>query len=71
MKYPQLSLPDVIHILDQLEACGIQKIGLTGGEPLVHPDFLRIVEELCNRKLVLGTLYTNGLLLTEEKSKEI
>ena len=65
-KYRELSLSEIIGILDQLEALGIHKIGLTGGEPLLHPDFFRIVEEMGKRRLVLSTLYTNGLLLSDK-----
>ena len=65
-RFDELSFNDCIHILDELERCGVRKIGLTGGEPLIHPDFKKIIEELNKRKLVLSTLYTNGLLLNDE-----
>ena len=65
-RFAELPFDDCIHILDELQRCGIRKIGLTGGEPLCHPNFRRIVEEISKRRLVLSTLYTNGILLNDE-----
>ncbi|MFQ6098273.1 MAG: GTP 3',8-cyclase MoaA [Armatimonadota bacterium] len=48
------------------EACGIRKVRLTGGEPLVHPD---VVDFAARLRRVPGVRYlgltTNGLLLPE------
>lgn len=41
---------------------GLQSIGLTGGEPLLHPQFENIVN-LCRNKAKKLELNTNGLLL--------
>ena len=65
-KIPRVSFEECRKILDQLEICGVRKIGLTGGEPLCHPDFFRIVEEIAKRNMVLSTLYINGLHLSDE-----
>lgn len=65
-KYDELSFNDCVHILDELAGCGVRKIGLTGGEPLIHPGFKQIIEEISKRRLILSTLYTNGLILSDE-----
>jgi SynChlorMet cassette radical SAM/SPASM protein ScmF len=43
---------------------GLSGVKLTGGEPLLHPDFLRIVDLLREKGLGL-VIETNGTLLTE------
>lgn len=45
-----------------IEEYGINKIRLTGGEPLIHPDFGKIVEELGKTGVRLAVT-TNGILL--------
>jgi SynChlorMet cassette radical SAM/SPASM protein ScmF len=44
---------------------GLQCVKLTGGEPLLHPDFLRMVDLLKERNLSL-VIETNGVLITPE-----
>jgi len=39
-------------------------IGITGGEPLLHPDFKEIIKQLSGR--VSYTLNTNGILLSDD-----
>jgi SynChlorMet cassette radical SAM/SPASM protein ScmF len=43
---------------------GLSQVKLTGGEPLLHPDFVKMVDLLREQGLGL-TIETNGLLLTE------
>jgi SynChlorMet cassette radical SAM/SPASM protein ScmF len=43
---------------------GLSNVKLTGGEPLLHPDFIRIVDLLREKELSL-VIETNGTLLTE------
>ncbi|MBQ1642831.1 MAG: radical SAM protein [Oscillospiraceae bacterium] len=45
-------------------------INLTGGEPLVHPDYFRLAREIRRRNMDLGIL-TNGTLIDREKAKLI
>ncbi len=44
-----LSLDQVRKLLDEMAAWGTKFLTLTGGEPLLHPDFFRIVEEAADR----------------------
>jgi SynChlorMet cassette radical SAM/SPASM protein ScmF len=44
---------------------GLEHVKLTGGEPLLHPDFLRMVDLLKENNLGL-TIETNGTLMTPE-----
>jgi len=49
---------------------GLSCVKLTGGEPLLHPHFTRLLEILRREKLKL-TIETNGLLCTPEIAAEI
>ncbi len=49
---------------------GLKGVKLTGGEPLLHPHFMRLLEIVRREKLGL-TIETNGLLCTPEIAAEI
>ncbi len=65
-KGSDLSLEQMIHVLDELDSCGIKVISLTGGEPLVNPHLYEILDVMKERNMVLETLYTNGALVNED-----
>ncbi len=65
-KLGELTHEQILDIIDQFEACGIQKTTLTGGEPLVRRDFEDIVRELSKRKIVITQIYSNGALVNEK-----
>lgn len=44
---------------------GLSSVKLTGGEPLLHPDFIKIVDLLRENELGL-TIETNGTLMSED-----
>jgi len=46
------------------------QINLTGGEPLLHPDFYKIAGEIRRRNIRLGIL-TNGTLIDPEAAKKL
>ncbi|MBR2822195.1 MAG: radical SAM protein [Clostridia bacterium] len=64
--HPQLPLSDCLHIVDEMAECGILKVDITGGEPLVRNDFEEIVKALSERHIDIGVLFTNASLLTAE-----
>jgi MoaA/NifB/PqqE/SkfB family radical SAM enzyme len=59
-----------LSLLDELRELGTLFVGLTGGEPLTHPEFLRIARGVRERALALRVL-TNGALVTEPLAREI
>ena len=61
-----LPLSDCLHIMDELCRCGIRRVDLTGGEPLLRPDFRELVGALTEKGLSIGVIYTNASLLTEK-----
>ncbi len=50
---------------DAVDECGAPMVSLPGGEPLLHPDIVEIVEGLVARKKYIY-LCTNGLLLEQQ-----
>jgi radical SAM protein with 4Fe4S-binding SPASM domain len=61
----ELALPQIQGILDQIVDEGCLWLLLTGGEPLVRPDFIDIYTYAKRKGLIL-TLFTNGTLLTPQ-----
>ncbi len=59
-----MSVDDIRLIANGLKPLGINKIKLTGGEPLMHPNIIEIVDVLKNEcGIEQVTLTTNGALL--------
>lgn len=64
-KYGELSHDQCLDIVQQLAEAGIYNVSLTGGEPLVRPDFLEIVDALLERNISISQIYSNGALINE------
>ncbi|QIB28009.1 radical SAM/SPASM domain-containing protein [Caloranaerobacter azorensis] len=60
-----VSFSEAKYIIDQLDKMGVFMIGLTGGEPLLHPELFEIIK-YANDKRILVNMNTNGTLLTSE-----
>jgi cyclic pyranopterin phosphate synthase len=59
-----LRLEEIEHIARLLAKCGIRKIRLTGGEPLIRKNISYLIEKLARIKEIEElTLTTNGILL--------
>ncbi len=59
----ELSTELVLDLIEQLARAGGGGVALSGGEPLCHPDIVRIVSHAC-RKLSRVSLLTNGTTIT-------
>ncbi|WP_127145706.1 GTP 3',8-cyclase MoaA [Pelagibacterium montanilacus] len=60
-----LSFEEIRTIVSTFVARGVRKVRLTGGEPLVRRDIMKLIEALCQEHLLTGaleevTLTTNG-----------
>ncbi len=66
----EMTHDQLAKLLDEFEAAGFQRITITGGEPLLHPDFLWFVEEIISRGMVIDHIDTNAILLTREMLEE-
>ena len=63
-----LTFEEISRLAHLFTGCGVEKIRLTGGEPLLRPDIEILVEKLAHLKTVDGrdidlTMTTNGTLL--------
>ncbi|HTP00162.1 MAG TPA: GTP 3',8-cyclase MoaA [Anaerolineales bacterium] len=60
----QLSVDEIARVAEAAAACGVKRIRLTGGEPLVHPQIVDLVRRLAS---ISGmeeiSLTTNAMLL--------
>jgi len=68
--YPSLPFEILQDIVRQAKALGLSGVKLTGGEPLMHPDILRILRFIRQEDLAL-TIESNGVLCTPELAREI
>lgn len=66
----ELSLPEIRHILDEAYEYGIFNVVLTGGEPMIHPDFMEIVRYISKKGMNLSEINTNGSRITKEMLEE-
>ncbi len=70
-KHGSPSYEQIVHVADMLAECGVFCVGLTGGEPLIRPDFNQILDALTQREIAVTTLYTNGWLVNEKLLDEL
>jgi radical SAM protein with 4Fe4S-binding SPASM domain len=60
----------ILRTLDELAAAGVLQIFLTGGELFAHRDAVRIISH-ARSKPFITQIFTNGLLITEEKLAQL
>ncbi|NOZ87286.1 MAG: radical SAM protein, partial [Deltaproteobacteria bacterium] len=66
----RLGTSKLLEILRVLSDNGLHSVELTGGEPLLHPDFIKIMR-FCGERFSIGGLLTNGTLITESLIREL
>src|SRR5438067_3889618 len=67
-----LTFEEIARVAALFVQAGVEKIRLTGGEPLIRRDLERLVEMLARiRGLADLTLTTNGSMLTREKARAL
>lgn len=65
-KYGEMPYEDIDHFSDQFLAANVVRISLTGGEPLHHPEFPRILRMLSQKGFCINQIVTNASLITED-----
>lgn len=68
--YPTLPVELFETAIGEAQPLGLSGVKLTGGEPLLHPHFTRLLEVVRREELKL-TIETNGLLCTPKIAAEI
>lgn len=72
LNYGTMKFDDFKYIIDQGAENGLYSIKLNYlGEPLVHPDIVKLVRYAKNKGIVDIMFNTNGVLLTEEMSANL
>ena len=59
----EMSLENVRKLLKEAADCGIQNIKITGGEPLIHKDFLEIVKSVYENGMTVDRINTNAYFI--------
>ena len=63
-KNEELKTKDVLRIINETSRLGTERIGFSGGEPLLRDDIGIIIKQ-CKNKGIYTTITTNGYLLAE------
>ena len=50
---PHVPLKDILHVLDEIAELGVKAIRITGGEPLLHPDLVAILNYSKKKKFIV------------------
>ena len=62
----------LIKLIRDFISSGVNKINIAGGEPLTHPEWMKIVDYACRRSEIEHvTLQTNGVLLDEATIRQL
>ncbi len=61
----ELSKEEIFDIVDQARAMGCREWAISGGEPMLRPDFAEIFDYITSRSRTYS-LNTNGTLITPE-----
>lgn len=61
----ELSTEEALDLIDQMAACGVPRVELTGGEPLVRKDLWQLIDCILAHHIVIDKFYTNGRLLND------
>jgi len=69
-KHDLLSFEEIVRVVKGLESFGLNKIRLTGGEPLLRKNIEKLIHKIkTNTNIKHIALTTNGSLLTQKKAK--
>ena len=61
----EFTLEECGAFLDSCEKFGIYSVIITGGEPLLHPNFFDIINECNKRHIKIKEILTNASLINE------
>lgn len=62
----EFTLEEAKFLIEEAEKCGINAFTLTGGEPMLHPHFMEIVQSIYSHGMYVEELNTNGFFLTQQ-----
>jgi MoaA/NifB/PqqE/SkfB family radical SAM enzyme len=59
-----------LKAVDEMADSGLAYIAMSGGEPLIRPDFFDVADRIVDHEMGLAVA-TNATLLTEEMAKKL
>ena len=62
----EFTLEEFVKLMDDARDCGINCIALTGGEPMVHKNFIDFLDIINERDLGISEIMTNGSLISDD-----
>ncbi len=66
----ELSLSEKLRVVADLDAAGVAAIAFSGGEPTIHPHFLRTAREAADRGIYVAVA-TNGTVITQRYAEKM
>ena len=66
----ELSKNEALKAVDEMADSGLAYIAMSGGEPLIRPDFFDVADRIVDHEMGLAVA-TNATLLTEEMAKKL
>src|SRR4029077_14619365 len=69
-KWEFVPLHQALEAVDILYRQGIRYLIITGGEPMMHPDYLEIVRHASEKRMAV-VLVTNGSMLNETRIRTL
>lgn len=64
-QFGELDTEQALSLIDQMAACGIMRLHLTGGEPFIRKDFWQLVDRMLEYNMKIEQIYTNGWLIND------
>lgn len=64
-QFGELSTEEALNIIEQMNACGISSVDLSGGEPFVRKDLWILIDHMLKYNISIEQVYTNGCLVGE------
>lgn len=62
----EFSYEEAERLIEDAQRCGINAYTITGGEPFLHPDFIRIIRSIYEHGMYVEELNTNGHFITQD-----
>lgn len=60
------NIEDAKRLIEEAYNCGVCSFTITGGEPMLHPHFLDIVDMIYANNMFINELNTNGFYITQD-----
>jgi len=72
MVAPTMNTEEYKHLIGRIIDCGVKRILFTGGEPLMRPDVLELIEFARSKSdTVILEMLTNAILITDQVAEKL